>query len=325
MKTTCLINNFNYETFVAEAVHSALNQTVPFDEIIVVDDGSTDRSVQILEQQFANHPRVKLILNPGNQGQLSAFNLGFAACSGDIIFFLDSDDLYQPTYLESALKVYQAHPDCGFLFCLGDRVGVAAPPQLTVNTTEAVTDLGYSAASVAYLRRWVGEATSMLSLHRRVLQKILPVPDLKDWRTRADDCLVYGASLVGAKKFRLNQRLVQYRLHGQNDSFKLSRSPSYKFQFELVSRRFFHLMLQRSGLSLIDLAELVHLEFQTLPKPDWSDLLHYLKVLWMTHLGLYRKLKRSALMLKHFLSSRRTVPESPPLSPIQATPQMTGE
>lgn len=52
MKTTCLVNSFNYSNFVVEAVESVLKQSVSFDEIIVVDDGSTDNSVQVLKENF---------------------------------------------------------------------------------------------------------------------------------------------------------------------------------------------------------------------------------------------------------------------------------
>lgn len=305
MKTTCLINNFNYDAYILDAVHSALNQTIPFDEIIIVDDCSTDDSVKLLKQNFSQCPTVKVMVSPYNSGQLSAFNNGFAASSGDVIFFLDADDIYQPEYLEMALRVYQDHPDCGFLFCYADRIGVAAPPQLPIDTSDEVTNLGYSLASAAFLRRWVGEATSMISLRRSVLQQILPVPYLEDWRGGADTCLVYGAALAGAKKFRINKRLVQYRLHGNNITCKGSKvyeSINYKFNDELHKRRFFNLMLSKCGYNMVDIAEIIHLEFQSIPKPKLEDLLHYLKIIWMTGLDFHRKLKRSLVIVKHFLA-----------------------
>ena len=87
MKTTCLINNYNYANFLPDALNSLLSQTVKFDEIIVVDDASSDRSASIIQEFAAQHNNIKCIISDRNQGQLSAFNQGFQAATGDIIFF----------------------------------------------------------------------------------------------------------------------------------------------------------------------------------------------------------------------------------------------
>ena len=62
MKISVLINNYNYQDYVIDSVNSVLNQSYPVDEIIVVDDKSTDNSVQILQDKFTNHETVKLVL-----------------------------------------------------------------------------------------------------------------------------------------------------------------------------------------------------------------------------------------------------------------------
>src|SRR5262245_36190430 len=102
MLATCLINNFNYGKYVGEAVESALRQSRPFDRILVVDDGSTDGSPQLLTRQFGNDPRVQILCQP-NGGQLLAFNSGIARVCGDLVFFLDADDRYRPDYLQKAV------------------------------------------------------------------------------------------------------------------------------------------------------------------------------------------------------------------------------
>lgn len=61
IQTSCLINNYNYAEFIVEAVNSALNQTVKFDEIIIVDDASTDNSAEVIAK-FAQQANVKCIL-----------------------------------------------------------------------------------------------------------------------------------------------------------------------------------------------------------------------------------------------------------------------
>ncbi|MEH2075718.1 MAG: glycosyltransferase family A protein, partial [Nostoc sp.] len=116
IKTSCLINNYNYAEFLSEAIDSALNQTIKFDEIIIVDDASTDNSVEVITK-FTQLANVKSILKEKNQGQLSSFNEGFLAATGDIIFFLDADDIYEPQYLETTLNFYNRRNECDFIFC----------------------------------------------------------------------------------------------------------------------------------------------------------------------------------------------------------------
>lgn len=97
-----VIDNYNYGHFVAAAIESALRQTYQSREVIVIDDGSTDNSREIIEA-FGND--VQAIFK-ANGGQGSAFNAGFAASKGEIIVFLDSDDLLLPTAVERAVCLF---------------------------------------------------------------------------------------------------------------------------------------------------------------------------------------------------------------------------
>ncbi len=190
--TTCLLSNYNYAQFVGAAIEGALRQTVAFDEIIVVDDGSTDGSIEFLESNYGRNPRIQIV-RKNNEGQLSCFNQGAARCTGDIVFFLDADDVFEPQYVEQALGVYDCYPSCDFLFC-GRRL--FGKRQDTVLPFPSDRDFGYSVLRTVYQRAWIGGPTSCLSLRRNILNKILPLPFVEEWRVRADDCLVFGASLA---------------------------------------------------------------------------------------------------------------------------------
>src|SRR5215208_719446 len=82
-----LISNYNYEGFLREAVNSALNQTYPNVEVVVVDDGSTDNSREVIASY---RERVVPVLKE-NGGQASACNAGFQVSRGEIAIFLDAD------------------------------------------------------------------------------------------------------------------------------------------------------------------------------------------------------------------------------------------
>src|SRR5437762_9779476 len=97
-----IIDNYNYGRFLRDAIDSALAQTYPHAEVIVVDDGSTDNSREVIASYG---DRIKPILKE-NGGQGSAFNAGFAASSGDVILFLDADDLLVSTAAERAVAYF---------------------------------------------------------------------------------------------------------------------------------------------------------------------------------------------------------------------------
>jgi glycosyltransferase involved in cell wall biosynthesis len=94
-----IIPNFNRMDLIGETLSSILNQTRPPDEIIVVDDGSTDRSVDVIKQF---EPHVTVLLQE-NAGPAAARNRGFAASQGQFIQFFDSDDLCMPNKIEVQL------------------------------------------------------------------------------------------------------------------------------------------------------------------------------------------------------------------------------
>ena len=97
-----LINNYNYGRFLGAAIESALSQDYPSIEIVVVDDGSTDNSRDIIDRYAG---RIISVIKE-NGGQASAFNAGFAASQGEILCFLDADDLFNPEKVGRVVKAF---------------------------------------------------------------------------------------------------------------------------------------------------------------------------------------------------------------------------
>jgi glycosyltransferase involved in cell wall biosynthesis len=97
---------YNYARYVAQAINSALDQDYAHKEVIVVNDGSTDDSLSVI-QRYAG--RVQIIDQP-NQGSVAAYNHGFAASRGDLVIFLDADDLLEPGALHAVAAVWS--PSC---------------------------------------------------------------------------------------------------------------------------------------------------------------------------------------------------------------------
>lgn len=274
MKISCLVNNFNYGRFVEGAVDSALAQTAPLDEIVVVDDGSTDDSVERLRRRYASDPRVHVVAK-SNAGQLSCFQEGFARSSGDVVFFLDADDAWDAGYVAAALDVYSSRSDVDFVFCSVHRLGEAAT---LFRPWPVDRDLGYSVVMDCHRPRWIGSPTSAVSMRRSVLERLFPIPYLEDWRTRADDCLVHGAAVAGARKYYLERPLVGYRVHAENRWFGLPADAAREYRHSLAVNRLVRLVAERMGWRSEQLLDLAHLEFATIAAPTFGEWRRYARL-----------------------------------------------
>ncbi|HEX3386783.1 MAG TPA: glycosyltransferase family A protein, partial [Mucilaginibacter sp.] len=101
---------YNAEKYVSEAIESVLNQTYPNIEVIVADDGSSDGTLSVLERQF-RHERI-VLCKQQNKGAAAARNLAFLHAKGDLIKFLDADDLISAKTIESQVRAALKHPGC---------------------------------------------------------------------------------------------------------------------------------------------------------------------------------------------------------------------
>jgi glycosyltransferase involved in cell wall biosynthesis len=112
VKISVLIPAYNAAATIQATLDSVLCQTVPADEILAMDDGSSDETAAILRRY---EPNVTTLSQP-NSGVSSARNALIAKARGDLIAFLDSDDLWHPRYLETQRKLFELHPEAVALF-----------------------------------------------------------------------------------------------------------------------------------------------------------------------------------------------------------------
>ena len=212
-----IVDSYNYERFLRAAIDSALAQTHPHVRVTVVDDGSTDGSRQIIESYG---DRVRAVLKD-NGGQASAFNAGFAATDGDVVIFLDADDVLRPTVAAQVVAAAAAQPDVAkvqYRLEVIDAAGVA---------TGAVKPHAHLPLPSGDLRReellqpfdltWM--STSGNAFPRWVLQRLLPIPEAEFARC-ADWYLQHLPPLLGAV-VTLDSIGGGYRVHGGN-SYELA-------------------------------------------------------------------------------------------------------
>jgi len=114
-----IIPTYNRRDLLPRALDSVLAQTVPVDEIIVIDDGSTDGTDDMLRARYGD--RVRYVWQP-NAGVSAARNHGLRLAQGRYLALLDSDDLWLPTKTELQVAFLDAHPDFGMVVCDVERV-----------------------------------------------------------------------------------------------------------------------------------------------------------------------------------------------------------
>lgn len=118
IKISIIMASYNYEYFIGSAIESIIGQTYPHWELIIVDDGSNDNSVEVIKKYCEKDNRIKLFQheNAINKGLKDTILLGMEKSSFEWITFLESDDLYKPNYLEEKVNAIKNNPDAKMIF-----------------------------------------------------------------------------------------------------------------------------------------------------------------------------------------------------------------
>ncbi|WP_270332074.1 glycosyltransferase [Streptococcus infantarius] len=107
---------YNNENTIEDCIRSIIDQTYPYTEIIIINDGSTDNSFEILKYLSNQYENITLI-NSVNKGVSCARNLGLERASGKYVAFVDGDDLLEPKMYETLIKIYNNNPTMAFISC----------------------------------------------------------------------------------------------------------------------------------------------------------------------------------------------------------------
>lgn len=276
MKISVLINNYNYADFVSDAIASVAAQTRLPDELIIVDDGSTDTSLVAINTAIQDLPYAKVVTTD-NRGQLSAVNEGISASSGDILFFLDADDCYEKKHLELCEQTFQDKPHIGFIYTSHQNFG----NDDTINHAYSRSrQLGKCVLTTGYLHTYLGSIMSTIAVKRDYLTPLFPVSDrfYKAWKTRADNLVIWGAGLAGACKYFLREPTVKYRIHGNNNYFgNEEETATESTDYNLASDQIITYMWNKLGYSQL-LAWKTADEFKTIENPTTKEVRRYIKI-----------------------------------------------
>ncbi len=205
-----VIANHDYGRFLAGAVESALGQTHAGTEVIVVDDGSTDGSREVIESYG---DRVVSVMKE-NGGQASALNEGFANARGDVVIFLDADDALLPTAVEEVLELFADPAVAKVQWPLwviderGRRTGAVKAAELPEGDMRETVRRGGPATALP------SAPTSGNAWSRAFLERVMPIPE-EPFRLCADAYLFSLAPALGTIR-RLPEPRGLFRVHGEN-------------------------------------------------------------------------------------------------------------
>ncbi|MCT7976488.1 glycosyltransferase family 2 protein [Laspinema olomoucense] len=201
-----IIPAYNYADYIGHTINSVLSQTYPIKEIIVVNDGSTDNTAEVLASYC---DRIQVIYQK-NQGLSAAKNVGANHATGDLLAFLDADDIWLPHKLERQVDRFIVEPNLGLVHC-GLEI---------IDATGCVTDRQMNG-----LEGWV--AQEMLKLSRPVIlgggsgaviprNTFLSVGDFDPGVSVSHDWDMYYRIARSQEVGFVPEVLLQYRVHGQN-------------------------------------------------------------------------------------------------------------
>lgn len=214
-----VITNHNYARFLPDAIESACAQTHPAVNVVVVDDGSSDGSQEVL-RGFSD--RVEVILKEQG-GQASAINAGVERCRGEVLLLLDADDVLRPQAAERVAAAFAADPQLSkvqFPMAIVDAdrrpTGEVKPGG---HLQAPVGDQRAAELAFPFDIAWLpGGGTGFRT---ELVRRILPIPEADYPRSGADWYLVHLTALLGEAAL-LDEVCAEYRIHGAN-SYELDR------------------------------------------------------------------------------------------------------
>lgn len=202
-----IIATYNEEKYIAECVDSCLNQTHRNIEIVVTDDGSTDKTYQVLSEKYSTDKRVEIFRFESNRKKIAAFNNSFSKTKGEFIAIIDGDDINLPDRISEQIKCMNRYDLC---FCGVDLVNADNSKIMQKNWLGKHEDYELSFDTMI-LNPW---AVTSILMKRNIAEKIFPLPEdmlHQDW----------WIPLVASHEKNIlfqHKSLYRYRIHDNNSS-----------------------------------------------------------------------------------------------------------
>lgn len=224
-KTSLVLSTYNGAKYLVEQLNSIRLQTKPLDEVLILDDCSTDDTPHIISnyiEEFHLDASWRFLVNESNIGWKKNFMKGFKMVSGDIIFSSDQDDIWMVDKIEKMLDVFESNLDITLLSCnllplYEENVPHNLHPMFIrpygKNRVEKITPDKLFLVPI--------RPGCTYGFRKELLDKVLEVW-YPEW---AHDCALHTVSLITDGYYNLNEPLIQFRRHGANNSPVINRTP----------------------------------------------------------------------------------------------------
>ncbi len=222
-----LLPVYNGARFIREAVTSICNQQFADFEIIVVDDGSTDATVEILES--VADPRLVILRQKRNSGIVPTLNAGLARCRGKYVARMDADDIAVPSRLGVQVAYFEQHPEVGVVDCVQEIVDEKGQP--VGRTNSSIVEASDILRTLPKLN-CLGHPSVMVrtELLQKYSYRQVPYEDYDLWLRMAYD---------GIGIFKLKDRLLHFRSH--ESSITGSDAVNTKHFLKIIQTKRFYL------------------------------------------------------------------------------------
>lgn len=247
MKVSVIITSYNYEQYIKEAIESVLNQTYSDFELIVIDDCSTDNSIDVIKQ-FSDE-RIKFIQNEQNLGLKGSMQKAISVCTGDWIAFLESDDIWFPETLEKRLECAEKYPQVGIIFNdvleFGDEKWLLAVKKNFERVRKILSKKTFP-KNIFYdinLHNLILTFSSVM-IKRELFENLnfeTPIDSLLDW-------WIYIHIAYNTDAFYMKEKLTKWRQHRQS---YITQKKKTKFKMANISAYIDVYKHQKLGLKFI--------------------------------------------------------------------------
>lgn len=235
MKISIITTSYNYEQYIIETIESVLSQTYTNWEMIIIDDGSKDNSVNIIKEYCKKDARIKLFQHPNcsNKGIVESVKLGIEKSTSDWLVFLESDDTITPNYLEIKLKIIQNYPDVKFIFndvnMFGDKTRIEEYQKHFIISKGILSQYSYP---TNLLKHFVGinlvPTFSVVMLKKEILENIdynVKFNPILDW-------YLWAQLAVDNDFYYIKERLTNWRMH-KNSYITTNATPKEELNWQL--------------------------------------------------------------------------------------------
>lgn len=228
--TSVVVGTYNGEKYILEQLNSILNQSVLPNEIIISDDGSTDRTIELIDCFIKDNKLNNcLFLKNKNQGITTNFQSALDKVTGDIVFLCDQDDIWNSTKIEVILNEFRANPN---LSCIISSINYinAEGNRLRIHTALSCSKSHFVDFSELLV------VCSYLGMSAAFKKDVYKERNLNLWNKTTHDWSLFIEAFFKGDIFFLGKTLQSYRIHSSNAS-QLPNSSLYIKRVSLIKRQ----------------------------------------------------------------------------------------